>query len=207
MVYHRMRTSQHSLGRPLLTGCRLFLVGGLAACVLAGCQEDQITRYRAPRPEHVQVDAPPEAQPTVRLLAAILPREDRTWFFKLVGPIPVIAEQEEAFDRFIASVRFTDQPKQPITWKVPEGWQEEPGKGMRYATIKLGPKDALVYLTVSVFPGEGGSVLDNVNRWRKLDLGLKPVVADHLDIVTREIRVGDVKGTRIDMKGPGVVKP
>ena len=34
-------------------------------------------------------------------------------------------KQQAAFDSFIRSVHFTDQADQPITWKVPEGWQRE----------------------------------------------------------------------------------
>ena len=61
-------------------------------------------------------------------------------------------------------------------------------------------------LTVFAFGKEAGSVLDNVNRWRKLDVGLPPVEAADLDKLTRETSVNGVKVTRVDMAGPGVKK-
>jgi hypothetical protein len=41
-----------------------------------------------------------------RMLAAIIPHENRVWFFKLVGPATVVSPQKEAFDAFIKSIKF-----------------------------------------------------------------------------------------------------
>jgi hypothetical protein len=37
---------------------------------------------------------------------AIVPRPDKTWFFKMKGPADVIDKQKSAFDTFLASVQF-----------------------------------------------------------------------------------------------------
>ena len=42
------------------------------------------------------------------MLAAIVPREDQTWFFKAVGPGAVLAGYKADFDKFLASVKFVD---------------------------------------------------------------------------------------------------
>ena len=55
----------------------------------------------------------------MRLLGAIVPHGERTWFFKLLGPAPAVGEQKETFDRFLASVQFPDKGERPITWTVP----------------------------------------------------------------------------------------
>src|SRR5262245_7973753 len=162
------------------------IVAGLAAALLSGCQSDEITTYTVPRAEKVQQDVRQQERPMVRLLAAILPYKDRTWFFKLLGPVPAVNEQEKAFEAFIQSVRFSDDAKKPIAWQLPEGWREEAGKGMRYATIRLGAKDAPMELTVFAFGEESGSLLTNVNRWRKLDLKLPDIGQADLGEVTRE---------------------
>ena len=56
--------------------------------------------------------------PTLRLLAAIFPHKERTWFFKVVGPIVEVEANKEAFDRFIRSVHFTGKAEPPLTWTV-----------------------------------------------------------------------------------------
>lgn len=52
-----------------------------------------------------------------------------------------------------------------VSWKVPAGWTEKPGDGMRQATLlPKGPGKAEV--TVIALPGDVGGELANVNRWR-----------------------------------------
>src|SRR5207302_1069371 len=119
-------------------------------------------------------------QPTgpVRLVAAIVPREDQTWFFKLTGPPPEVEESRKTFDQFLASVHFTGKADPPVEWKVPEGWQPEGGHAERYATFKFG-KDAALELSVTHFGPESGKLLPNVNRWRG-QIGLADVGEDEV---------------------------
>lgn len=182
----------------------LVIVGGLAALLwLAGCQDEEIRRYQVPKPETLQKDVP-TTDKLQRLLGLIVPHGDRVWFFKLVGPQQLIAEQEEKFDGFIQTIRFQESRAEPITWKVPDGWQQEAGAGMRYATLHLGPKDQPLEMTVTALPREreAASVLENVNRWRG-QLGLKPIPETELGRVSKEVKVGDTSATRVDMTGPG----
>ncbi len=170
---------------------------GLAALVLSGCQQDEeIRRYQVPKPPTF-----PEPPAKVRMLAAILPHGERTWFFKLTGPAAVVGQQAEAFDRFIQSVRFTDDKDKPVDWTAPEGWEKVPNRSnsLALATFRVGPKDDPAELTVSA---AGGSLLANVNRWRG-QIGLKPIAENGLDKVTKPLDVNGVKGTRVDLSGPG----
>jgi hypothetical protein len=48
----------------------------------------------------------------------------------------------------------------------------------------------------------GGSLLDNVNRWRG-EVGLPPVKETELSSVVTEVKLGDVKAYRVDFSGPG----
>src|SRR5438552_6532690 len=101
-------------------------VVGLAAALLSvGCQDDEIRRYQAPKPETLP-QGPAHVEKTVRLLAVIIPRGDKTWFVKLVGPTATVDEHEPEVDRFVQSMKFTDQEREPIQWTVPEGWKESP---------------------------------------------------------------------------------
>jgi hypothetical protein len=177
----------------------LVIVCGLLSAALLGCKDaDEIRHYQVPR------------EPRVRMLAAIVPHGERTWFVKVTGPAPALEAQKPAFRKFIESFRFDDKANPPLTWKVPEGWKRDdaqPAKGQfkRFATFRLrGPEGEDMELTV--FPlgraGQAGDVLANVNRWRG-QLGLKEVTADELKGVIDEQKVGDTTAILVDMQGVG----
>jgi hypothetical protein len=157
-------------------------------------------------PKETQAEETPGIPGRVRLLAAILPHDADTWFFKLVGPTSEVTDHEATFHRFLQSIRFPEQGKEPITWTVPEGWQYEGPKEFRYCTFRFGAKDKPLELTVFKFGGQAGSTLDNVNRWRGRDLGLEAIGPVQLSRYTKGIQVADVKGTLVDMSGPGAPK-
>jgi hypothetical protein len=170
-------------------------LGLLAAALPLGCQHDEITEYDVPKEE-----------PKVRLLGAILPHDNDVWYFKLVGPMAVVAEQKDDFDRFVRSVAFPGEDGKPVKWVVPQGWQEQPGRELRYATFKLGPKDSPLELTVTRFDNKGkaADIPENVNRWRKNDLGLRaPVPQEDLPALIREEKFAGTTVTFVDATGPG----
>jgi hypothetical protein len=173
----------------------LIAVAGLA---LAGCQQDAIETHRVLRPE-----PPPPPEEKVRLLGAMIPHDQNTWFFKLVGPLDAVEKQKAAFDGFIGSLKF--KGSEDVAWELPEGWEKGPDRPGRYATIRVGPKDAALELTVHRLGDEPQtrSELANVNRWRNNDLGLKPLQAGDFDGVTRRQDVDGAKALLVDMKGPG----
>jgi hypothetical protein len=186
------------------TRWNLIVILGLAATALAGCQNnDEIRRYQVPRVE----------APRIRMLGAMIPHEDRAWFFKILGPAQAVAEHKDRFEQFIRSVRFTGKGETPLTWTVPDDWQEEPEAAKkpqlpgpeRYATFRLPSKEHDLELTVIPLKREGKaeSVLDNVNRWRAQFVGLPEVAEDELGKVTTELKIGDVVATLVDMTGPG----
>jgi hypothetical protein len=169
-----------------------------------GCQQDEVRRYQAPKSEAPAAGATAEEGP-VRLLAAVVPHGDRTWFFKLTGPPAVVADQKEAFDKFLDSVHFTGKAEPPVEWKAPAGWQQEPGNQVRYATFRIPAKDGDAELSVTSFEGQTGSLLANVNRWRG-QIGLAEMKEDELGKVTTDAKVDDGKATLVDLTGPGAPK-
>lgn len=60
--------------------------------------------------EAVYVDLPGEAdgEPT-RILSAVHQRGDVTWFIKMTGDSDAVAQQREAFEQFVASIRFEEE--------------------------------------------------------------------------------------------------
>jgi hypothetical protein len=47
-----------------------------------------------------------QAGAPTRLVAAIVPQGDRTWFYKLVGDEPVVAREKDGFVKFVEAVRY-----------------------------------------------------------------------------------------------------
>jgi hypothetical protein len=180
--------------------CLLLLL--LLGLGLTGCARDEeIVHYRVAR-----VEAPPVTKKMagkkepVRFLGAILPDKDRIWFLKLVGPEAAVTPLQEKFEEFVKSIRFTGQAEPPVTWKLPEGWEQRPGMGFRYATIKIPSEPEPVELVVSPLGKEAASVKENVDRWRR-EIQLGPIDQADLAKVTRTIDVVGVNVTLVDMLG------
>ena len=47
---------------------------------------------------------------STRLVAAIVPMGDQTWFYKLMGDEKVVAGQKDAFTKFVQTARYSNAP-------------------------------------------------------------------------------------------------
>ncbi|QDT16004.1 hypothetical protein [Alienimonas californiensis] len=166
----------------------------LAATLLTGCgeEEDPIAVYTVPALEQTDPAAvpatPPAATPPFapfaggaagggmtgvqtpdepqRLLGAIATAradDGALWYFKLNGPVAAVEAAEEDFGAWLETVTFADGEP---TWTTPEGWTEQPGSGMRAATLLTpdGTEATVIRLGVS---GDLDERIDaDVERWR-----------------------------------------
>ena len=115
-----------------------------ALLVAAGCGRDEVAHYRVPK-------ADPTAAPAQGSTAGM-------------GSVPPGALPPPP------DVSTTGS----LTWSLPKGWTENRSAGgMRYATLKPGASGK-VEVSVTVFPGQAGGEIANVNRWRN-QIGLPPV--------------------------------
>jgi hypothetical protein len=168
-----------------------------AALALAGCQgQEQIRSYDVPK-ESLAVAPPAEKQ---RMLAVMAPGDKNVWFFKLMGAEQAVGELVPVFDRFVASVRFTDHEREPVTWTVPEGWKQIPGAGELYARLHKEGDPSAPEITVSRFPPKAKDPRPNIDRWRG-QLGLGPLGDDDLKKLVGNVKVDGVEGTRVDFTG------
>jgi hypothetical protein len=168
-----------------------------AGLVGTGCQEqEQIRSYDVPK-ESVAGGAAVERQ---RLLAVMVPREQHVWFFKLMGAEQAVSEATPAFDRFLASVHFTDQEREPIQWTVPEGWKSIPGAGELYGRLRQEEKEPALDITITRLPPGAKDPRANINRWRG-QLGLGLLSEDELKKLIGNVKVDGVEGTRVDFTG------
>ena len=102
----------------------------------------------------------------------------------------------------------TQQPKvtpdipvnsSPIRWTVPDGWQQLPPDGIRLGNFSVtGKNGGVATVAITSFPGEVGTELDNVNRWRT-QLGMEPV--EQNGISSTPVTVDSVEGKLYDLAG------
>jgi hypothetical protein len=184
------------------------MFGCFGFMLLVGCDRaDEIKHYTVTKPsvlekEYYGANGRPqqaEASPIQRatngtdgMMGAIVPRGEQLWFFKLVGPNKAVEAQATSFARFIDSFNFKEAADSPPEWKLPEGWTQEPGSGMRYATIKVDSAEKPLEMSVITFPkppgDEESAILLNVNRWRG-QLGLEKITRDQLADQSKTVKL------------------
>ena len=86
-----------------------------------------------------------------------------------------------------------DRPK----WTLPDRWLEQPGSGLRFATINTGQPGLDVSIISLAAPQE---ILANVNRWRG-QLQLADIGEADMSENVEEITVGGVKASYVDITG------
>jgi hypothetical protein len=193
------------------TADRPYLGLKLAAFILfapfvLGCESQaQIQTYTVKKEQAAApvAEAPPGkvGEATDRMMGAILPAGDRTWYFKVTGPIAAIDKNAKAVTEFFESIRMPAGAAKP-EWKTPEGWKEQAGSGMRAATLMVPADDKPMELSVIALPTTGapGELLSNVNRWRG-QLKLPPVDEKGLADSVTETKAGDAKMYIVDLRG------
>lgn len=151
------------------------------------------------------------------MTAAILQKDGMQWFFKMMGPVDDVASERPAFDSFLASIAFpspssassADQSTAPRTppeannsapsrpqvgYNTPADWKDIGGGGMRAAAFEANT----VSITVIPLPGNAGTLLSNINRWRG-QIGLPPTTAEALDSV--DVDIAGTTGQIVELVG------
>lgn len=187
---------------------KLFSLGAL---LLAGCSKsEKIEHYTVAKPVATEVaksEEPaaaeqPAGEPTDRTLGGIVAAGEQGWFFKLTGPKDPVAAQVDAFTTFLKSIRFSAEGKPQ--WTLPEGWTEQPGSGIRYATLLVGGGEKPLEVTVTALPktpgDENAYLLSNINRWRG-QMKLPPIVESQLADETTRVPLEGTTATMVNLLG------
>ena len=190
------------------------LLAGLCLAATIGCdRSERISHYRVPKEQALAATSGPQGSDTsgaeavdYRMLAAMIPRGDNTWFFRLLGPAESVASQTDNFRALVKTVNFPSDAAP--AWTLPPGWQQKPAAGLRYATIEIpsaGSKDATpLDLSVTVLsrsePDVDAYTLSNLNRWRG-QLGLAPVELAELRKNVESVDIAAGTATLVDLVG------
>ncbi|MBN1855155.1 MAG: hypothetical protein JW829_20660 [Pirellulales bacterium] len=182
----------------------------VACCILMflqiGCAEDdQIKRYRvakqSPSNDSVESESP------IGFLGAIIPHGKQAWFLKVIGRSDILQTEMDNFRSFVRSIRFPGSDSTKLSWELPAGWQEFPATGIRYATLKFGPIDNPLELSVTALPAPEGNpddfVLANINRWRH-QVGVPPITMEQLPASVELIPLESATATIVRFPGQTV---
>ena len=142
-------------------------------CLLSlGCQPEQKVETYTTEPTTTArppLDATAVLEQLDHILVAVVPQDDKAWFFKLVAKAPVMERQRKAFNEFLATVKLAPSSVDTPTWELPKGWTESAEKKpMRAATLIVPDTEGDLELAVSSLPlGEDweGFLVPNLNRW------------------------------------------
>ena len=81
-----------------------------------------------------------------------------------------------------------------VSWTVPQGWVQEPGSGMRFATLRKGSLEMSVTQLIS------SGVAQNVNRWRG-QIGLQDAGPDEMEQIVETFSVSGSQASFVAMEG------
>ncbi|MCY2951259.1 MAG: hypothetical protein NTU53_04685 [Planctomycetota bacterium] len=93
----------------------------------------------------------------------------------------------------------------PIIWTLPKDWTEQAGMPPRYAVIRP-PDDRPAELAVTIFPGNVGGTLANINRWRA-QVGAQPITEADLEKNITRFDSNNLKIIIADIPGPKTEDP
>lgn len=92
-------------------------------------------------------------------------------------------------------------PAQPgISWTTPVGWEEQPAGQMRAATFRVTDAGKTVDVGIVPLPGQAGTDLDNVNRWRG-QVGLPPISEEEMQRLAIPVTIAGVQCRMFDQAG------
>ena len=164
---------------------------------LAGCDSPEpIREYEIPR------NRPAAMKPSDdRMLAAMVPHGEQTWFFKVMGPVDAVDVVAGPFREFVESIEF--EGGEPILDELPKGWRTGADKPMRFASIDIATENKQLDLSVSRLARQEDwdeEVSLNVNRWRG-QVGLEPSREKWAGAESMEVPAADGEAVWVDLVG------
>jgi hypothetical protein len=180
---------------------RWFLIG--LFCLLAfGCSPPEEVRTYTEKKEAVVKQPPAVASDPdelkSRMIGLIIPLPTGySYFVKFYGAIDGVTSQEKAFDEFVKTLSIND-PNAPPTYSLPAGWQDVAPRQFEIRRFSTGSANAP---QVSISEPTRGSLIENINRWRK-QVGLESITEAELPTMTLPVTISKIDSFRVDLKGP-----
>jgi hypothetical protein len=146
------------------------------ALLFTGCDKAEPVTYQIPKEER-NADMPQQSEVTAPAQPA-------------PGKMQVMPGMAEAA-----------QAAPDLSYAVPEAWEEFPAQSIRKANFRVKDASGSAEITVTVFPGDVGGMLGNINRWRG-QIGLDAIQADAINEVARPTSISNHKAMLVNLQGP-----
>jgi hypothetical protein len=116
-------------------------------------------------------------------------------------PPPAVAEQRPSERTSVAEIQ-EGKGDPGFRYAVPEGWTEVAPSSMKLISLMCGASpEQQAECSVSVFPGDVGGQLANINRWRR-QVGLGPLSGEAVAGFVESVQISGMEGWRVDFTGP-----
>ena len=148
---------------------------------LTACDQAQPVTYTIPKEERA---APTPGRATEAATA---------------GPTASAADSSKM--QVLPGMEEAAQAAPELSYTVPEGWEEFPPRSVRKANFRVSDSSGTAELAVTVFPGDVGGTLANINRWRG-QIGLEPTDAAGMQAMTRTVKISNHDGLLANLQGP-----
>lgn len=197
----------------LLSKFNVLVAFSLTLVLCAGCQpEEQVTSYTTTRTAlpRQPMDTAVVLDQLDHILVAILPQNDKAWFFKLVGKAPAIKRQRKAFEDFLSTIKLATTTSETPSWELPDDWQEKEASAMRIATIVVPDEGGELEIAVSSLPLSvdwEDFLVPNVSRWLG-QLRRQPLPKATILKLAKQVRVqADDEATVFELSGVMAQQP
>ncbi|HKK18009.1 MAG TPA: hypothetical protein VJ952_04935 [Opitutales bacterium] len=130
-----------------------------------------------------------------------IPKEERNVAEAVQAPQPSAPAADGNKMQVLPGMQEAAQAAPELAYEVPEGWEEFPPQSVRKANFRVSDENGSAELAVTVFPGDVGGTLANINRWRG-QIGLDPIDAEGMPPITRPFTISDHGGIIVDLQGP-----
>ena len=87
-----------------------------------------------------------------------------------------------------------------ITYQTPESWTEHPPSSIRKANFKINNASGTAEVSITVFPGDVGGTLANINRWRQ-QIELSPIDESKLNENITPVVISNHQGYFTKLEG------
>lgn len=159
-----------------------------AAVMLTGCGKKEVTVYDVPRDERQPQASEQRSQGPV---TPMMQMQQASAEQPMPAMSPMLGQSLPQ-----DSLGTADTP----AWQVPPQWRQGPPSQIRRGSFLAGPPDRQADIAVTVFPGDVGGLLANVNRWRQ-QVGLGPVSEAGLRDLVTELTIDDVAVQLVEFSG------
>jgi hypothetical protein len=92
-------------------------------------------------------------------------------------------------------------PAKEVTFKAPKGWKAVEATQFLVAKFEVRQGEQTGTFTVAKLAAPAGGLAANLNRWRA-QVGLDLLTDEEVLKAAREVKVGELKGHAVDLKGP-----